>query len=237
MRSGLAILAMGFILAGCEVVPSGPASTTQPIATATAPLRSAAAAEQSFNRMVARMEPVAERICAERLGNSKCDFRISVDTRANQPANAFQTVDGNGRPILVFTTALIREARNDDELAFILGHEAAHHISGHLSRTRDSAVAGAVLGGLLATLAGIDPSAIGTAQDLGATVGARRFSKDFELEADRLGTIIAFRAGYDPVRGAAYFGRIPDPGNRFLGTHPPNADRIDAVRRTMAGLR
>ncbi|MGB0799102.1 MAG: peptidase M48, partial [Planktomarina sp.] len=30
--------------------------------------------------------------------------------------------------------------------------------------------------------------------------------------------------------GAAYFTRIPDPGNRFLGTHPPNGARITTVR-------
>jgi hypothetical protein len=32
-------------------------------------------------------------------------------------------------------------------------------------------------------------------------VGARRYSKAFELEADALGTVIAARAGYDPLRG------------------------------------
>jgi predicted Zn-dependent protease len=67
-------------------------------------------------------------------------------------------------------------------------------------------------------------------------VGARTYSKDFELEADALGTVISMRAGFDPIRGAAFFTRIPDPGNRFLGTHPPNAQRIETVRRVAAGL-
>jgi len=44
------------------------------------------------------------------------------------------------------------------------------------------------------------------------------------------------RAGYNPVRGAQFFTRIPDPGNRFLGTHPPNAQRIETVRRVNAQL-
>ena len=34
------------------------------------------------------------------------------------------------------------------------------------------------------------------------------------------------KAGFDAVRGAAYFTRIPDVGNRFFGTHPRNSDRI-----------
>ena len=74
------------------------------------------------------------------------------------------------------------------------------------------------------------------AVDLGASVGARSYSKDYELEADAIGTVIAHQAGYDPVRGAAYFTRIADPGDRFLGTHPPNARRIETVRRVAAGL-
>ena len=73
-------------------------------------------------------------------------------------------------------------------------------------------------------------------QELGAEVGARRYSKDFELEADALGTIITKRAGYDPLRGAEFFFRIPDPGDRFLGTHPPNGARLETERRTAAGL-
>ena len=54
--------------------------------------------------------------------------------------------------------------------------------------------------------------------------------------ADKLGTIITHKAGYNPVRGAEFFTRIADPGNRFLGTHPPNAARIDTVRQTAATL-
>jgi len=84
--------------------------------------------------------------------------------------------------------------------------------------------------------AGQSRADIGRAGQSGAAVGARRFSKEFELEADALGTVIAKRAGYDPVRGAAFFARIPDPGDQFLGTHPPNAERYALVRRVAAGL-
>jgi len=60
------------------------------------------------------------------------------------------------------------------------------------------------------------------------------YSKDFELEADALGTVITAQAGFDPLLGADFFFRIPDPGNSFLGTHPANADRVAIVRRTAA---
>jgi hypothetical protein len=48
---------------------------------------------------------------------------------------------------------------------------------------------------------------------------------------------IALMAGYDPVLGAAFFSRLPDPGDRFLGTHPPNAERQAEVARVVARLR
>jgi predicted Zn-dependent protease len=165
-----------------------------------------------------------------------CDFNIVVDDRPGQPANAYQTVDRNGRPVIAFTLALIADVRNEDELAFVMGHEAAHHIAGHIGRQQQNAVAGAVIFAGLATLSGGNAEAVRNAQELGAQVGARSYSKDFELEADALGTIITARAGYKPVRGAQFFARIPDPGDKFLGTHPPNAARIAIVRKTAANL-
>lgn len=191
---------------------------------------------RSFRSVVQTVEPVAERECRARTSRVNCNFKILVDERPDQPPNAFQTIDQSGRPIIAFTLQLIADARNQDELAFVLGHEAAHHISGHIGRQQQNAVAGAVIAGSLAVLLGGDASAVEVAQQRGAQVGARTYSKDFELEADALGTVIASRAGYDPVRGAEFFTRIPDPGNKFLGTHPPNAQRIATVRRVASGL-
>ncbi|MEQ6250144.1 M48 family metallopeptidase [Sulfitobacter sp. HNIBRBA3233] len=233
-----AFAALGFVaaLAACEVAPpSAPAPNTPTASPASAPQSSRSAA-RSFVSVVQTLEPVAERECRARTQNVNCDFNIVVDDRPGQPANAYQTVDRQGRPIIAFTLPLIADARNADELAFVMGHEAAHHIAGHITRQQQNAVAGAVIFAGLATLSGGDASAVRTAQQLGAQVGARSYSKEFELEADALGTIITARAGYDPLRGAEFFTRIPDPGDKFLGTHPPNASRLDTVRRTAAGL-
>jgi len=194
-------------------------------------------AVRNFISVTDRMEPMLERECAARSVGVNCDFLIVVDDRPGRPPNAFQTLDEAGRPIIAFTVALIGEAQNQDELAFVLGHEAAHHIAGHIPRVQESALQGALIFGTLASLGGGTQASVQAAQELGATVGARRFSQEFELEADALGTIVAFRAGYDPERGAEFFTRIPDPGESFLGSHPPNAARIQVVQATLAGLR
>lgn len=189
-----------------------------------------------FNRVVARVEPVAEQQCRLQTRGMNCDFDIVIDERPSRSPNAFQTVDKAGRPILAFNLPLIASVRNDDELAFVMSHEAAHHIEGHLARQRNNAMAGAILVGGLAAITGAGESAVQSATDLGANLGARSYSKDFELEADSLGTVITKKAGYNPVRGAEFFTQIPDPGDRFLGTHPPNSKRMETVRRVNDSL-
>ncbi|WP_299283690.1 M48 family metallopeptidase [uncultured Tateyamaria sp.] len=234
----MAALTLLIFAAACDEVTTSSAPSSPPLQVQNVPdeLRTGNQTARAFSTVVTRVEPVAERECRRRTSNVSCDFRILVDDRPNQPPNAFQTLDENNRPIIVFTLALLNEARNADEIAFVLGHEAAHHVQGHIARQKQNAAAGAVIFAGLATLTGGDQGAVESAQRIGAQVGARSYSKDFELEADALGTVITARAGYDPIAGAQFFNRIPDPGDRFLGTHPPNAQRIETVRRTAAGL-
>lgn len=230
----LPILGALVFLVACEPVPTGTtAPQQQPTATPNTQKVSVRQAQANFASVLRRVEPVAEQECKKRSPDLNCDFKIVVDTRPGIPPNAFQTLERGGRPVIGFTASLLAEARNTDELAFVMGHEAAHHIERHLARQRESATGGAILGGILAAGLGV-PTDLGTR--LGGTIGARAYSKNNELEADALGTVIAKRAGYDPVRGAQFFTRIPDPGDRFLGTHPPNAARIETVRRVNAGL-
>lgn len=217
------------------VTTESPIAPTQVVDTPNE-LRTPAQSARAFAQVTRRVEPVAERECRARTQGVNCDFRIVIDDRRRQPPNAYQTLDETGRPIIAFTVALIEDARNADELAFVMGHEAAHHVAGHIARQRENAETGALIFGGLAALTGGDASAVETAIRMGEQVGARSYSKEFELEADALGTIITARAGYQPLVGAQFFNRIPDPGDRFLGTHPPNAQRIETVRRTAAGL-
>ena len=129
-------------LAACDApppssgTPSGQAPSQSAAQAQNRPAIPTSSALAQFKSVVASVEPVAERECNARTQGINCDFRIVVDDRPGQPANAFQTVDKQGRPILAFNLALIAEVRNRDELAFVMGHEAAHHISGHLDRQR-----------------------------------------------------------------------------------------------------
>ncbi len=165
-----------------------------------------------------------------------CDFRILVDLNPTAPANAFQTLDDKKQPAIIFTRSMIRSTRNADELAFVMGHEAAHHVLDHIGRQSENARVGAAKFGEAERQRGKSDAAVEKAQKIGAKVAVQAYAKDFELEADQLGTLITYNAGYNPLIGAKYFARIPDPGDQFLGSHPPNAQRVDIVQQTARKL-
>lgn len=237
-------VALVLATAGCAPVAQAPVPVVvppQPVAMAPSAAPSpgdAAAAARSFVAVMRLMEPAVERECLNRRRTPiNCDFQFVVDDRTGLEPNAFQTVDAAGRPVIGFTLSLIAAARNGDEIAFVVGHEASHHILGHLDRKNASARAGAVILAGIATASGGGAAAVRTAQSLGAELGARTYSKQWELEADYLGAVITTGAGFDPLNGAQFFMRIPDPGDRILGSHPSRAQRIEQVNRAVADMR
>ena len=230
----LIALLVVLVLSACDVAP--PAPVVAPAQTVTPVAVNARPAPKNFGTVSRAIGAQARSECRRRTSGGNCDFRIVIDPDKRAPANAYQTLDKQGRPVIVFTQSMIASTRNGDELAFVMGHEAAHHIRGHIARQSQNAAAGAIIFGQLAGLTGGNAAAIDAAQQLGAVVGARSYSKEFELEADQLGTIITYKAGYNPMIGVKFFDRVPDPGNRFLGTHPPNAQRVQVVNQTARQL-
>lgn len=230
--SGLLLLT----LAGCALppAPSDPAMPPDSSGVEASARLSADAAARQFALVVKTVEPVAEEVCREKRQDDRCNFRIAIDPRPRRPANAFQTLDDNGQPVLIFTLALIADMQNPDELAFVMSHEASHHILRHLSKQAAYANETAQAYAEAAEKAGASKAQVRRAAEKGADVGARSHANEFELQADSLGALIARAAGYDALRGAQYFNRLPDPEKEFLGSHPPNAARMENVRRTLA---
>ncbi len=227
------LLLLVFAVSGCEVytppLPGGGATSHK---TQSQGL-TGADASSAFATVARAVEPVAERECRSRTTGLNCDFLIRIDPNPKAPANAYQSLTRSGRPVITFTRGMLADLSNRDELAFVMSHEAAHHIRGHLARQEQNAISGAIIFAGLATVAGASASDIAEAQDFGALIGSRSYSKDFELEADQLGTIITHQAGFRPSVGVRFFARLPDPGDKFLGTHPANHDRVQVVQQTI----
>lgn len=132
------------------------------------------------------------------------------------------------------TTGLLALARTDDQLAAVIGHEAAHVVARHAAE-RYSQTALAQTGLQIATgVAGDYGRAVGALGGIGAQVGVLLpFSRQHELEADRLGVDYMRAAGYDPREALALWrlmsqqrtGSTPE----FASTHPSDASRIAAL--------
>lgn len=238
----IAVVSLLFVAACGGTVPEptqAPISVSNitPRAVQTVPTQRITNPEADFKAVAARVVPPAETVCRDISKTMRCDFLVLIDNRYPKVVNAYQTQDRSGRPVIVFSVGLLNSAQNTDELAFVLGHELSHHLAGHLQRQATNSQMGALLAGGLAAIMGGSNEVIDTATRLGGDVGARAYSKSHELEADRLGTLITMNAGYDPIIGSQFFTRIPDPGDKFLGTHPPNASRVQIVRQTVNEVR
>lgn len=213
-------------------------------------------AARNFVQVASRIEPIAERFCEEQTSdvpNFNCDVQIVIDDQM-PVRNAYQTYARDGTPIVAFTLPMVADARNQDEIAFVLGHEFGHHIAQHIQKGQQQATAGALILGALMVAAQAQSAGspyynqvqaqqdLQNVMELGYAAGQRAFSQEYELEADLIGTYIAEAAGYDAVRGARFFAR-PEPTRRedgalsFWGTHPPNEARLALVIETARALR
>lgn len=209
-----------------------------------------------YREVVRRVEPVAEAFCRQEAADKPafdCDVTIVVDGEADY-RNAFQTYDDAGKPIVGFTLPMIEDARNPDELAFVLGHEFGHHIAEHVKKSQQQQVAGMLVLGALTAYAQVQAteanpyrSTVNDSYDMqramviGGELGGRAFSQTYELESDTLGTYITKAAGYDPVVGARFFARPEKPQTAdgslsFWGTHPPSETRLATVLATAARI-
>ena len=247
MRLTLLTLFVAGVLSGCATstpviittdIPPGATPVPQPQQPQS--VRSNSSAQAAFSRAVSRVEPVAESYCREQnpqFPRRGCDFQFRISTDPRLGENAFQTIEDNGQPRVTFTMALLQKMNNEDEIAFILGHEAGHQIAQHIYQTAANQQIGALLvAGLLASSGQATDASLQQAANIGAFLGNRAFSKEYELEADVLAVRISARAGYNPVKGAQPFVRQETGSAALLSTHPPSAQRYQTIRREAAKL-
>lgn len=149
--------------------------------------------------------------------------------------NAFATPGG----YILITKGLLKKLDNEAELAGVLAHEIAHVTQKHyLKAIKNSNTFGAISG--LAAIA-IQSKGDQKSQMLGNIVKgskelyARGLDKSDEYEADRMGMVIAARAGYTPFGLPEVLHILEkenpgDPGVALLfKTHPVPEDRLKSL--------
>lgn len=174
-----------------------------------------------------RLRRVGGRIVqAAGLGNQTWEYAVFV---SEQP-NAFVLPGGR----MGVTTALLHLATTDDQLAAVIGHEAAHVLARHAAE-RQSQSALAQTGVQIASgVSGEHGRTVGALGGLGAQFGVLLpFSRQHELEADRIGVDLMQRAGYNPREALVLWRNMAAQGGasapEFMSTHPSDATRIAAL--------
>jgi predicted Zn-dependent protease len=137
--------------------------------------------------------------------------------------NAFAVPGG----FVYIYTGIIREMKDESELVGVLGHEIAHVTQHHY---RDALAKTAGLGILIDALAGDDESKLTqvVAQSFGS-LAALAVTRSNESESDEVGTKYCGSVGRNPLGIAKYFGRSMGQSFKWLSTHPPSEDRVEAV--------
>ena len=146
--------------------------------------------------------------------------------------------------VVAVSYGMVAFVQSDDELATVIGHELAHIAKGHIESKSTRSTVGAILGGLasiavgVATGGAVIPNLVGTGSKLGTIV----YSKEQETEADHLGIVYAYKAGFNPEAGVAIWERyareIPESNKKsILATHPASSERMARMKTTVEGIK
>jgi predicted Zn-dependent protease len=143
--------------------------------------------------------------------------KITVDD--SKEINAF--ADSNGG--ITFTAGMLDFVTSEAEIAIVCGHEMSHLSSQHIKRSLFTRV----VAGLAAQNGG----------DVGLVAGSllsNKQSRKHEREADRLGLIYMWQAGYDPRIAWRFWERMEQKFNqgdagvaKYFTDHPVNNERIE----------
>ena len=154
---------------------------------------------------------------------------------AGDDVNAFALPGGK---IGVFE-GMFNVAESADQLAAVVGHEIGHVQAEHSQERLSAAVAKDL--GLRLISSALQIGDIQYANEIAALLGAGAefglvlpYSRQQELEADRLGLFTMAEAGFDPRAAVTLWERMDAMagGQRtpaFLSTHPAPTDRIEAL--------
>jgi predicted Zn-dependent protease len=150
--------------------------------------------------------------------------------------NAFAVPGGT----IFVTRGLVARMKSESELAGVLAHEISHVLRKHhlkaIQKGAQTALAGEALS---AAVQNSNSAAREKLISFGTEMYTRGLDKDDELEADRLGVVIAARAGYDAyglpsVLQTLQAMNAQDSGLALMfKTHPAPAARLDALSERM----
>jgi predicted Zn-dependent protease len=141
-----------------------------------------------------------------------------------------------GGPIFI-NVATIQAAENEGQLAGVMAHEMSHVYMQHSAKQAPKAAIAQIIAGLAGAVLG--GSAAGSLARMGIQFGAgtllMKYSRGDEAQADAVGAIIMYKAGYNPKDMANFFTTLEkkygNGGPQFLSDHPNPGNRETAIQK------
>ena len=156
---------------------------------------------------------------------------------AQKEINAFALPGG---PMFV-NVGTIAAVDNESQLAGVMAHEMAHVYMQHSAKQQDKASLIGDLAGVAGAIAEMKGGTLGTLAQGGIQFGAGtlilKYSRSDEAQADAVGAIILWKAGYNPIALAEFFEKLAAKGGtgpQFLSDHPNPGNRRDAIQHEIA---
>lgn len=168
---------------------------------------------------------------------STLPFPITLTVIDSSTVNAFATIGG----YIYVTTGLVALCDTEEELAGVLSHELAHITRRHVQKRMEKEKylnIGMLATMLAAALVG-DPTLM-TMGMASAQAVSLKYSRDDEEDADRVGAVVADRAGYNAMGIAGFLKKLRTAGGEatfpeYLLTHPIHENRISNIETAWRG--
>jgi len=154
---------------------------------------------------------------------------------AQKEINAFALPGG---PMFV-NIGTITAAANEAQLVGVMGHEMSHVYMQHSAKQASKAQTTGLLAGLAeAALGATMGGAVAELGQAGIQMGAQglmlKYSRSDEAQADAVGAVILYKAGYNPQALAEFFKTLESQGGRppqWLSDHPNPGNREQAIEK------
>ncbi|HXJ93592.1 MAG TPA: M48 family metallopeptidase [Terriglobia bacterium] len=136
----------------------------------------------------------------------------------------------------------ITAASNEAELAGVMSHEMSHVYMQHSAKQAGKEKTTAEIAGIAGAILGATTKGtLGSLAQEGIQFGAQgiilKYSRSDEAQADAVGAIIMYKAGYNPQALADFFKKLAAQGSappQFLSDHPNPGNRELAIQKEIA---
>jgi Zn-dependent protease with chaperone function len=155
--------------------------------------------------------------------------------------NAFALPGGQ----MFINIGTITAATNESELAGVMGHEMAHVYMQHSAKQAGKAQTTSMIAGIASIALGASGMGnkagglVGQLGQMGIKMGSQglmmNYSRSDESQADAVGAVILYKAGYNPQGMADFFKTMQGQGGEappeFFSSHPSSGNRQQAIQK------